>query len=294
MAEKNINGMGVGVFQITADLPSGDPAIVAKRAEELGFASYWMPEHSVFPEGFFEGCPAATPTEPLPEFLYKMPDPFVGLARASAVTSTIKLGTGVALTAERNPLTAANEIASLDHYSGGRVLYGLGAGWNEAVCTLMGGDFPHRMTQIKEAVHVMRLLWTGEFVEHHGKYYDFPKVMCRPKPARPSGPPVLIAGVNNDRAHKRVGQWGDGWVPFVTDPQQLAEGKAKIAGYATAAGRDPDSLNMCPFVPTGMFRTRAELAELAAAGANNTVLWLDGKDEKEILSELEQLAGAIF
>jgi alkanesulfonate monooxygenase SsuD/methylene tetrahydromethanopterin reductase-like flavin-dependent oxidoreductase (luciferase family) len=158
----------------------------------------------------------------------------------------------------------------------------------------MGGDFPHRMTQIKEAVHVMRLLWTGEFVEHHGKYYDFPKVMCRPKPARPSGPPVLIASVNNDRAHKRVGQWGDGWVPFVTDPQQLAEGKAKIAGYATAAGRDPDSLNMCPFVPTGMFRTRAELAELAAAGANNTVLWLDGKDEKEILSELEQLAGAIF
>ncbi len=294
MTERNVNGMGVGVIQITADIPTGDPAIVAKRAEELGFASYWMPEHTVFPEGFFPGCPAATPTEPLPDFLYKMPDPFVGLARASAVTSTIKLGTGIALTAERHPLTAANEIASLDHYSGGRVLYGIGAGWNEVTCTLMGGDFPHRMTQVKEAVEVMRLLWTGEFVEHHGKYYDFPKVMCRPKPARPSGPPVLLASVNNERMYKRVGQWGDGWVPYVMDPQELAEGKSKIDEFAREAGRDPDRLDISPMVPPGMFRTRAELAELAQAGADNTILWLEGKDEKEILSELEQLAGAIF
>ncbi len=294
MTQRFLDGMGVGVFQITADRPSGDPAVIARRAEELGFASYWMPEHAVFPEGLFVGCPAGTPEDPLPDFLYKMPDPFVGLARASTVTSTIKLGTGIALTAERDPLIAANEIASLDHYSNGRVLYGVGGGWNEVACTLMGGDFPHRWTQIKEAVHVMRLLWTGEFVEHHGKYYDFPKVTCRPRPAQTGGPPVLLASVNNERAYKRIAQWGDGWVPFVTDPQELADGKAKISEFATAGGRDPSELDISPFVPPGMFRGRAELAELARAGADNTVLWLQGQDEKEVLSELEQLAGAIF
>ena len=294
MAAKNINGMGVGVFQILIDKPSGDPAVIAKRAEEVGFASYWVPEHAVIPEGSCESYPARTPGEPPPEYLYKMPDPLMALARASAVTSTIKLATGIALVPERNPLLAAKEIASIDHYSGGRMLYGIGAGWNEMECTVMGGDFPHRWTQTKEAIHAMRLLWSGEYVEHHGKYYDFPKVICRPKPVQASGPPVLLASVANPRVYKRVGEWGDGWLPIVTDPQEMADGKAEITKYAKAADRDPERLDMSLFAPTGMFRTRSELAEIAKAGANNTILWLTGNDEKEILAELGDLAGAIF
>jgi probable F420-dependent oxidoreductase len=294
VAEKNVSGMGVGIFQILIDKPTGDPAVVAKRAEELGFVSYWVPEHAVIPEGSCEAYPASTPGEPPPDYLYKMPDPLIALSRASAVTSSIKLGTGIALVPERNPLVAAKEIASLDHYSGGRVLYGIGAGWNEAECTVMGGDFPRRWTQTKEAIEAMRLLWTGEYVEHHGKYYDFPKVVCRPKPVRPSGPPVLLASIANARVYKRVGQWGDGWLPICTDPQELADGKAEIARYARDAGRDPDGLDMSLFAPTGMFRTRADLAEVAKAGASNTILWLTGNDEKEILAELEDLAGALF
>ena len=295
MTSKTINGMGVGIYQITADMVNGDPAVVAKRAEELGFASYWLPEHAVFPQGpFAQQCPAATPNNPLPDFLFKMADPFVGLARASGVTSTIKLGTGIALTPERNPLVAAKEIATLDHYSGGRFLYGIGAGWNEIACTLLGGDFPHRWTQVKEAVHVMRLLWSGEFVEHHGHYYDFPKVVCRPTPSQPKGPPVLLASVDNERALKRVGQWGDGWLPFLTDPQDLADGKATISGHAIEAGRDPEALDMSLFAPPGMFRTKSELKEVAKAGGDNTILWLMGKDEKEILAEIEDIAADVF
>ena len=292
MAKKNINGMGIGVFQILTDKLSGDPAVVAKRAEELGFASYWVPEHAVIPEGSCEVYPARPPGEPIPDYLFKMPDPMIALARASAVTSTIGLGTGIALVPERNPLTAAKEIASIDHYSGGRMLYGIGAGWNEAECTVMGGDFPHRWTQTKEAIQAMRLLWTGEYVEHHGKYYDFPKVVCRPKPTRM--PPVMLASIANPRVYKRVGQWGDGWLPISTDPEEMAEGKAEITKHAKDAGRDPDSIEINLFAPTGMFRTKSELAEVAKVGTDNALLWLTGNDEKEILAELEELAGTIF
>ena len=174
------------------------------------------------------------------------------------------------------------------------MLYGIGAGWNEAECTVMGGDFPRRWTQTKEAIEVMRLLWTGDYVEYHGKYYDFPKLICKPKPHQNPHPPILLASVANPRVYKRVGQWADGWLPIVGDPQELAEGKAEIAKHAIAADRDPEKLAMNLFAPNGLFRTRSELTEAAAAGANNTIVWLQGNDEKEILAELGELAATIF
>ena len=294
MAQKSVNGMGVGVFQILTDAPAGDPAVIAKRAEERGFASYWVPEHAVIPEGSADAYPAKRDEDPPPEYLFKMPDPMIALARASSTTSTIGLGTGIALVPERNPITAAKEIASIDHYSGGRVLYGIGAGWNEAECTVLGGDFPHRWTQTKEAVDVMKALWTGEYVEHHGKYYDFPRILCKPRPARNPHPPVLLGSVGNPRVYKRVAQWGDGWLPFCADPQEIADGKAQIAKHAQAVDRDPAQLDISLFAPDSTFRTPADLREAAKAGATNTVIWLQGTDQKAVLAELDELAGAIF
>ena len=270
------------------------PAVIAKRAEERGFASYWVPEHAVIPEGSADAYPAKRDEDPPPEYLFKMPDPMIALARASSTTSTIGLGTGIALVPERNPITAAKEIASIDHYSGGRVLYGIGAGWNEAECTVLGGDFPHRWTQTKEAVDVMKALWTGEYVEHHGKYYDFPRILCKPRPARNPHPPVLLGSVGNPRVYKRVAQWGDGWLPFCADPQEIADGKAQIAKHAQAVDRDPAQLDISLFAPDSTFRTPADLREAAKAGATNTVIWLQGTDQKAVLAELDELAGAIF
>ena len=184
--------MDIGVFFFTS-AESADPAVVAKKAEALGFASIWVPEHPVLPVHTTVGYPAA-PDRPIPRTIGIISDPFVSLARASATTSTIKLGTGICLVPERNPLLLAKEIATLDHYSGGRFLFGIGAGWQKEECEVMGGDFPRRWTQTRDSVLAMKELWTTDESEYHGRYYDFPALKCFPKPAQKPHPPVLLGG----------------------------------------------------------------------------------------------------
>lgn len=293
-AAKTCHGLKVGVFQNLVDNDAGDPAVVAKRAEELGFAHYWVPDHTVIPEGSADVYPGKQENEPPPAYLFKMPDPFIALARASGVTSTIGLGTGVALVPERNPINSAKEIASLDHYSGGRFLFGIGAGWNEPECSVLGGDFPRRWTQTTEAIEVMRKLWTGEYVDHDGKYFQFPKIICKPQPHRKSGPPVLLGSIGSPRVFRRVAKWGDGWLPFSTDPQELADGRAEITEHAKAVDRDPSSIDVTLFAPDTLFRSKAELKAIADTGANGSVIWLQGQNTQEIVAELEDLAGDVF
>lgn len=293
MAKKS-HGIGVGVFQVLADLPTGDPAVIAKHAEKLGFDSYWLPEHAVIPKGSCEVYPGKQANEPPPDYIFKIPDPLIGLTRAAVTTSTIKLGTGIALVPERNPLLAAIEIATLDHYSGGRFLYGIGAGWNESECTILGGDFAHRWTQTKEAIQVMKKLWTGEYVEHQGKYFNFPPSICLPKPTRKPHPPVLLGSIGSPNVYRRVAEWGDGWLPFCVDPKEIADGKAAITAQAKKIGRNPAELEICAFAPPGLFRTATDVKALAGAGAHNMVVWLNGKSQAELLAELEALAGALF
>lgn len=291
---KKSSGIGVGIFTVTGDLRKGDPAVVAKRVEELGFESYWLPEHALIPQGSADLYPGKQPNDPVPSYLFDMPDPLIGLSRAAAVTKEIRLGTGVALVPERNPLLAAIEIASLDHYSGGRFVYGIGAGWNEPECTMLGGDFAHRWRQTKEAVQVMKKLWTGEYVEHHGKYYNFPPSICLPKPARRPHPPILLGSIGSPNVFRRVVEWGDGWLPFVVDPKELVDGRAEIAKYAKAAGRDPASFEITAFAPPGMYHTAKDIKTLAAAGADNVVLFLDEPSQAATLAKIEDLAGELF
>lgn len=290
MSTRTINGMGVGVFQVGA----GDPAVIARRAEELGFTSYWLGEHTVIPKGSDEIYPGKKPGAPTPDYLFKLPDPLIGLSRASGATTTIRLGTGIALLPERNPLLTAKQVASLDHFSGGRFVFGIGAGWNEPECTVLGGDFAHRWTQSKESVDVMKLLWSGEYVEHRGRYYAFPPVICLPRPAQRPHPPILLASIGSPKVFRRVAEWGDGWLPFAVDPQEIADGKAQIASYARAAHRDPDQFDITLFAPSGYFRKRADLREAASAAANNTVIWLQGNDEQDLLAEMAGLAAEFF
>lgn len=288
------SGIGIGIFTATGDMTRGDPAVVAKRAEELGFESYWLPEHAIIPKGSADLYPGKEPGAPTPGYIFDMPDPLIGLSRASAVTREIRLGTGVALVPERNPLTAAIEIASLDHYSGGRFVYGIGAGWNEPECTMMGGDFAHRWAQTKEAIHVMKKLWTGEYVEHHGRYFDFSLAICLPRPARRPHPPILLGSLGSPNVFRRVAEWGDGWLPFVLDPQELVDGRAEIAKYAKAAGRDPASLEITAFAPPHLYQTTKDVKAIADAGADNLVLFVDEASQAATLAKLEALAGELF
>jgi len=169
-----------------------DAAFIAKKAEELGFESIWYHEHPILP--VHSDSPFPSTGGAIPETYRHFTDPYIALARASAVTNKIKLATGITLVPERNPLILAKQIASLDHYSGGRFLFGIGAGWNREETTLMGGDFDHRWTQTREAVLAMKELWTKDEAEFHGRYYDFPPVYCYPKPVQKPHPPVLLGG----------------------------------------------------------------------------------------------------
>ena len=202
--------MKVGISTFLTDY-SIDVATLAARAEEYGFESLWLPEHPVLPVNAQTPWPGASDGV-IPRYYADIVDPFVALARASAVTSSLKLGTGVCLLPERSPLLLAKEVATLDMYSQGRFLFGIGAGWLREETEMMGGDFPHRWSQTRESVLAMKQLWTSTESEYHGNFYDFPPVYSFPRPTQRPHPPVYLGGMAAN-VFKRVVDYGDGWMP---------------------------------------------------------------------------------
>ena len=285
--------MKIGVFEFCIDR-SVDPAVIAKRAEELGFASYWVPEHPIVPVKTSSPYPASDDGL-IPDEYGRITDPFVSLARASAVTTKIELGTGICLVPERNPLELAKEVATLDHFSGGRFIFGIGAGWLREETEIMGGDFDHRWGQTKDAVLAMKELWTKDEAEYHGKYYDFPAVRSFPKPAQKPHPPVYMGG-SSKYVFKRVVEWGDGWMPVLSPVEDIKAGRQRLNEMAEAAGRDPKEISVLAFGFPEKFRTRAAMDELAAAGVDQATVWLlqSENGEAAVLSELESLAGELL
>ena len=266
-----------------------DVADIAARAESLGFESIWLPEHPVMPVNPASRYPGS-PDGSIPKGMSDMADPYIGLARASAVTSTIKLGTGITLIPERNPLVLAGAISTLDLFSGGRFLLGIGTGWLREETEIMGGDFDHRWTQAREAIEVMRALWTQDSAEYHGRYYNFPPVQCNPKPAQEGGPPVILGG-NARNVFRRVARWGDGWMPTAATPEQIAAGRAAIDELAEASGRDPSTINVTAF---GQPADRAVIDQLEAAGANRVIIRIPDTTSEQALEDIESIAAAVF
>jgi probable F420-dependent oxidoreductase len=172
--------MNIGISLFSGRQPI-DAAVVAQKAEALGFDSLWLGEHPVIPVHSTSPAPGSSGGS-IPDFYSRLVDPFVALARASAVTTRLKLGTGITLVPERNPLLLAKEVATLDYFSKGRFLFGIGAGWNKEETEIMGGNFAHRWTQTQEAIEAMKALWASEAAEYHGTYYDFPPVRSFPRP----------------------------------------------------------------------------------------------------------------
>jgi probable F420-dependent oxidoreductase len=281
--------IGVFVFE-TAD--SMDPAVLAKKAEELGFESFWVPEHAILPVKTTSPYPSS-PDGIIPPSYGRIVDSFVALARASAVTQRIKLGTGICLVPERNPLLLAKEIATLDHFSGGRFIFGIGAGWLKEETEIMGGDFPHRWAQTRDAILAMKELWTKEEAEYHGTHYQFPPVRSFPKPAQKPHPPIFLGGRARN-AFKRVVEWGDGWMPNRTSVEEIQRGRAILNELAERAGRDPRSIEVMAFGGAGQFRDRAVIQELEEAGANRVTIWLTQTAGDAALSEMEEIARQVL
>ena len=266
-----------------------DVADIAAKAEAMGFESIWLPEHPVMPVNPVSKYPGS-PDGSIPDYMSDMADPYIGLARASAVTTNIKLGTGITLIPERNPLVLAGAISSLDRFSGGRFILGIGTGWLREETEIMGGDFDHRWTQAREAIEVMRALWTQDAAEYHGRYYDFPPVQCNPKPAQEGGPPVILGG-NARNVFRRVARWGDGWMPTAASPEQIAAGRAAIDELAEASGRDPSTINITVF---GQPADRELIGRFEEAGANRVIIRLPDTTSSGALDEVERIAGAVF
>jgi len=267
-----------------------DPAFMARTAEELGFESFWCAEHPFIPVKTASRFPSSADGV-IPETYSHFVDPFVTLARASGMTSRIKLATGIVLVPERHPLLLAKEISTLDLFSGGRFLFGIGAGWLREETEIMGGDFDHRWTQTRESILAMKELWTKAEAEFHGKYYDFPLVRSYPKPAQKPHPPVLLGGAAKN-VLQRVVAWADGWLPNRVTPVELRESRATLDRLAKDASRDPSAISITVH---GQPADRDLIRRLLDAGANRVLVRPPAvKTEAEMGTELTRIAEAVL
>jgi probable F420-dependent oxidoreductase len=280
--------MKVGILTYAVDV-----AVLAQCAEALGFNSFWVPEHTATPVHI---APLHTTYRlhlepdgtPLPVYRSgQFVDPFLALARASAVTQTIKLGTGVCLVPEHHPLHLAKQVATLDNFSGGRFLFGIGAGWLREGTEIMGGNFAHRWGQTREAVLAMKVFWSQETAEFHGKYYDFPPMIAFPKPVQQPHPPIYIGAFGMRNVFRRVVTYGHGWMPWMFTPEQIREGRARLNDLARDAGRDPASIEVIavPVPPEPDV-----LKAYEDAGADGAVVFMHPAPEAVMVNELEQIA----
>ena len=281
--------VGIFVFQLNTSV---DSAVLAKHAEDLGFESYWVPEHAILPVHTTSRFPG-TADGAVPDEYGRIVDPFVALARASAVTRTIKLGTGICLVPEHNPLHLAKVISSLDQASGGRFLFGVGAGWHKEETEMMGGDFAHRWTQARDAVLAMKALWTQDEAEYHGAYYDFPAVRSVPKPTQRPHPPVILGG-KAPNVLKRVVEWADGWLPYRTSADEIRRSRNTIGELAEASGRDPGTVQITAFGHPGQYKSPEAVAELLDAGADRVTIWLEQTEGDGALAEMDRIARQVL
>ena len=286
--------MKIGIL-ISANEYTADPATLARKMEELGFESIWLPDHPVLPVHSTTPLPETPPGQgQIPEVYSHISDPFVGMAMAAGATSRLKVATGVCLVPERNPLLTANELATLDHFSDGRVLFGIGAGWLKEESEILGVDFPRRWSQTREYVAAMRELWSKDEASFEGKYVKFSPVRLYPKPQQKNGPPILI-GSKDKNALRWVAQWGDGWCPIFLQPEVMHTELKKLRAECNKAGTSFGRLDISIF-KRELRGNRAEvqngLRQYEDVGVHRFIIMQIGGrlDASNYSSELERLA----
>lgn len=209
MAFRGLENAQFGISMFPTDY-SIQPAQMAQAVEERGFDSLFFPEHTHIPTSRATPFPGGGD---LPQEYWHSHDPFIALSVAAAVTERIKVGTGVCLIIERDPITTAKVIASLDVVSEGRAIVGIGAGWNREEMENHGADYKNRWAVVREKVQAMRSIWTNEEAEYHGEYVDFDPIWCWPKPNQENGPPIWI-GAQSKYTIDRIADYADGWMPI--------------------------------------------------------------------------------
>jgi probable F420-dependent oxidoreductase len=235
---------GASMFFTDYSMAPGELGIAL---EQRGFESVWAPEHSHIPLSRKTPFPAGGD---LPKKYYDAMDPFVTLTMAAAATKNLKVGTGVCLVAQRDPIQTAKLVASIDQVSGGRFLFGIGNGWNRDELEDHGVDFAQRHKVARERVEAMKAIWTQSKAEYHGEFVNFDPMMTWPKPVQKPHPPVIVGGAFPYSARRAI-RYGDGWIPQASrgSYSEIADMIPEFRKMATEAGRDPTSIDITVWFP---------------------------------------------
>ena len=241
--------MKLGIFSFNTDYGMR-PDDLAKAAEERGFESFWVGEHTHIPAERVSPYPGGGD---LPRPYYHMADPFVSLMAAAAATSEIRIGTGVCLVIEHDPIVLAKEVATLDHLSDGRFLFGIGGGWNAEEMANHGTPFNRRWKVLRERIEAMKAIWTQEEASYEGEFVSFERIISYPKCAQKPHPPIIYGGAT-PMGLKRTIRYCDGWIPIDVLLDDLPGGIAGLDRLAEEAGRDPASIGITVFAFDGANR----------------------------------------
>ena len=258
-----------------------DVVTVARAAEERGFNSLWLPEHTHIPTG--RRTPAPT-GEPLAEEYRRSFDPLVALSAAAAVTSRLIVGTGIALVAQRDPIVTAKAVATLDWQSGGRFKLGIGYGWNADEMEDHGVDPATRRSRAREHVLAMRSLWEKDAASFSGRYVSFSESWSWPKP-RQRPLPVLVGGAPSPGLFSHVAEFGQGWIPI--GGAGMGEAIPRLREAVSEAGRDPAALEIVPF---GSLPDHGKLDHFEKIGVTECVFRLPAAAEPEVMKKLDRYA----
>lgn len=277
--------MDLGVTIFLTDQSIG-PTELAREVEDRGFSSLWVPEHTHIPTSRRTPAPAG---EPLAEEYKRSLDPFVALAMAAAVTTKLRVGTGIALVAERDPIVTAKEVATLDHCSSGRLSLGVGYGWNIEELEDHGGSKATRRSVVRERVLAMQALWADDVAGFAGEHVQLAESWAWPKPTQTvrgrTAVPVLVGGAPGSTLFDHIVEFADGWIPI--GGSGVAAAMADLHAAAEKVGRNPSELTVIPF---GTLPDEGKLDHYRSLGITETVLRLPSAGRDEVLAALDDFA----
>ena len=276
--------MKFGITMFPTDLSIG-PIALARACEERGFVSLYVPEHTHIPASRTTPAPAG---EPLGEEYYRSLDPFVALTAAAAVTERLRVGTGIALVAQRDPIVTAKSVASLDLVSNGRFVFGIGFGWNVEELADHGVAFADRRAVVKERVEAMKALWTEEQAAYSGQHVDFPATFSWPKPVQRPHPPVLLGGGGGPKLFEAIAACADGRMP--TGGAGARQALPQPTAAMEAAGRDPAELTIIPF---GVMADAGKIDYYAEIGFDEVVFRVPPAPADVVLPIMDRLASFV-
>jgi probable F420-dependent oxidoreductase len=274
--------MDIGITIFATDL-SMDPVELAVEAEARGFHSLYVPEHTHIPTS--RRTPPPTGDAVLAEEYKRTLDPYIALAAAASRTQRIRLGTGIALVAQHDPIALAKQLSTLDVLSQGRVVLGIGYGWNKEEMESHGIDTKRRRARVREVMLAMQALWSNEVAEFRGEYVRFEPSWQWPKPVQRPRPPVLIGGAPGPTLFAHIAEYADGWIPI--GGAGMREALTELRKAVEAAGRDFASFRI---VPMGVMPSPEKLAYYRELGVHEAVLRVPSAPRDTVMPVLDAYA----